>query len=110
METQYKREEIKDYLADFIINNVDWLKENNPNDWKDELHFYAFNEDYYLIGRYQAKEWLADEVFNVIETIKEYEQSNFGEIYTDFSDPERVVTMYAYIVGEELVADYLNES
>ena len=107
---EYKREEIKDYFNDYLADNKEYLEESYPNSWKDDLHHYAFNEDYYIIGRHQAKEWLADEVFNVIETIKEYEQSNFGEIYTDFSEPERVVNMYVYVVGEELVADYLNES
>ena len=47
--------------------------------------------------------------FGVINFIKDYEQDNFGKIYTDFSEPEKVVNMYVYILGEEIVADYLNE-
>ena len=35
--------------------------------------------------------------------IKEYEQNNFGEVSTDFSDPEKVANMFAYIVGEEIL-------
>ena len=45
--------------------------------------------------------------FDVINFIKDYEQDNFGEIYTDFSSPEKVVNMYTYIIGEEIVQDYL---
>jgi len=45
----------------------------------------------------------------VVEVIKEYEQSNFGEVFTDFSEPEKVVNMYVYIIGEEIVSDYLNQ-
>jgi len=48
-------------------------------------------------------------VFNVIQIIKEYEQSNFGEVTTDFSDPERIVNMYAYIIGETIVEEYKSE-
>ena len=48
--------------------------------------------------------------FDVINFIKEYEQDNFGEVYTDLSDPEKIVNMYAYIIGEEIVSDYLNKS
>ena len=105
----YKKEEIRDYFNDYIKDNKEWLEENHPNDWKDDLHHYAFNEDYYIIGTYQAKQWLGDQVFNVIVLIKQYEQDNFGEVTTDFSDPEKVVNMYAYIVGEDIVRDYLEE-
>ena len=47
--------------------------------------------------------------FDVINFVKDYEQFNFGEVYTDLSEPEKVVNMYTYIIGEEIVADYLKE-
>ncbi len=103
----YKKEEIKEYFDDYIKENEDWLKESRY--WKDDLHHHAFNEDYYIIGTYQAKEWLGNKTFDVINFIKDYEQDNFGEVCTDLSDPERVVNMYVYIIGEEIVADYLQE-
>ena len=34
---------------------------------------------------------------------------NFGEVYTDFSEPEKIVNMYTYIIGEEIVYDYMQE-
>lgn len=70
-----------------------------------DLHHYLLNEDYFIIGTYKAKQWLGSEVFNAIEAIKEYEQSNFGQVSTDFSDPERVANMYAYILGEEILSE-----
>jgi len=101
----YKREEIKEYFDDFINDqDAEWIEEN-----KDDLHYHAFNTDYYIIGTYQAKQWLGDQVFDVIEHIREYEQSNFGEVSTDFSDAERVVNMYTYIMGEEIVSEYVNK-
>ena len=103
METQYKREEIQEYFNDFIEEQPkDWIEENI-----DDLHHHAFNTDYFIIGTYQAKQWLGDRVFDVIETIREYEDFHFGEVNTDFSSPEGVVNMYAYIVGEEIVQEYL---
>ena len=39
-------------------------------------------------------------------SIKDYEQSNFGQVTTDFSDPEKVVNMYVYIIGEDIVNDF----
>ena len=105
----YKKEEIRDYFNDYIKDNKEWLEENYPNDWKDDLHHNAFNEDYYLIGTYQAKQWLGDHTFEVIDIIKNYEQDNFGQVSTDLSCPEKVVNMYAYIVGENFVYDYVNQ-
>tara|TARA_R100001143_G_C3248542_1_gene82420 strand:- start:31 stop:387 length:357 start_codon:yes stop_codon:yes gene_type:complete len=99
MEHIHNREE----LVDYINNCVADAKEQNPDSWGEDLHFHLFNEDYYIIGTYQAKCWLGDYVFDAINVIKEYEQDNFGEVSTDFSDPEKVVNMYAYIAGEHLL-------
>ena len=105
METQYKREEIQEHFNDFMEDqDEEWLEKN-----KDDLHHHAFNTDYFIIGNYQAKQWLGDRVFDVIETIKEYEDFHFGKVNTDFSSPENVVNMYAYIVGEEIVQEYLDK-
>jgi len=102
-EEYYKKEEIKEHFDDFIKEQPeDWVEENI-----DDIHHYAFNEDYFIIGTYQAKKWCGDEVFNIIETIREYEDMHFGEANTDFSDAEKVVNMYAYIVGEEVVNEWL---
>jgi len=44
-------------------------------------------------------------IFAAIEEIREYEQSNFGQVTTDFSSSEKVVNMYTYIKGEEILND-----
>jgi len=105
MTKQYKYDEIKAHFDDYISDLTD--KEIREN--IDDLHHDIFNTDYYIIGTYEAKQWLGGQVFNIIEIIKEYEQFNFGEIYTDFSDPEKIVNMYVYIIGEEIVQDYRDE-
>lgn len=70
-----------------------------------ELHNRLFNEDYFIIGTYQAKQFLGSKTFDAIEKVKEYEQDNFGEVFTDFSEPEKVVNMLAYIIGEEVLGE-----
>ena len=101
----YKKDEIKEHFDEFLVDqDKEWIEENI-----DDIHHHAFNTDYYIIGTYEAKQWLGDRVFDVIEHIREYEQSVFGEVTTDFSDPERIVNIYAYIVGEEVVSEWLNE-
>ena len=99
----YKYNEIKEYFNDYIKENDSAL---NDNDFIDELHHHVFNTDYYIIGTYQASQWLGSETFNIINFIKEYENDNFGEVYTDFSNPENIVNMYVYIIGESIVSEY----
>ena len=97
----YKYQEVKDYFDNFINENSNYLDEIG-----EDLHHECFNTDYYIIGTYKATQWLGDQVFSIINIIKHYEQENFGEVTTDFSDPEKVVNMYVYILGECIVSDY----
>ena len=44
--------------------------------------------------------------FYIIHHVQEYEVENFGQCTTDLSNPEKVVNMYVYIIGEEVVSEY----
>lgn len=72
-----------------------------------DLHNDLFNSDYYIIGRYQAEQWLIANtgVFNAIGIIQEYENMQFGEVNTDLSEPEGVCNMIVYIAGEEVLQE-----
>ena len=95
--------QLKQDVASYMISQLE-DQVGLDNDVSD-LHHYLLNEDYFIIGTYEAKQWLGSEVFDVIETIREYEQSNFGQVSTDFSDPEKVANMIAYILGEEILSE-----
>jgi DNA replication protein DnaC len=95
---EHGKEEIRDYILD-RIDDLEGLS------YAEELHNELFNTDYYIIGTYKAKQWCGDDTFDIIEKIREYEADNFGEVNTDFSDPEKVVNMYVYIIGEEILSD-----
>ena len=85
---------------------IDAINDNRLNDKPVcEIHNEVFNSDYFIIGRYAAEQWLINNggIFNAIEIIKDYENDNFGEVNTDFSEPEKVCNMYVYILGEELI-------
>jgi hypothetical protein len=95
----------KQELTSIIINAIN---EGRLNDKPvNELHNEIFNTDYFIIGRYDAEQWLIKNggVFNAIETIKDYEQNNYGEVITDLSEAEKVLNMYTYILGEEIIND-----
>ena len=95
-------QELKQDVRNYIIQqlNDDVGLDQNIND----LHHYLLNENYFIIGYYKAEQWLKkDSIFNAIEAIKEYEESNFGKVSTDLSSSESVANMLAYILGEEIL-------
>jgi hypothetical protein len=74
-----------------------------------DLHHEVFNTDYYIIGTYEAKKALEEYgVFDAIEKVQTYEKDNFGEIYTDLSDPEKLINMLYYIIGEEVLYEMMD--
>ena len=70
-----------------------------------DLHNEVFNKDYYVTGTAEAKNILGDDVFDAIGRIYTYEKDNFGEIYTDLSNPIKIVNMLFYIIGTEIMYD-----
>jgi hypothetical protein len=98
--------ELKQHVQDLIENEA--LTPENVDDW----HHIAFNQDYYIIGYYNAEEWLKKHdvsAFEVMATIVEYEEDNFGEVTSSLDNAESVVSMYVYILGEEIIQDVINE-
>jgi len=68
------------------------------------LHNEVFNTDYYIIGTHQAKEALREyDVFEAIEKVQTYE-----EAYTDLSNPEKLINMLYYIIGEEVLYEMMD--
>ncbi len=109
---QTRRDTKEQEIYDFALDRLREMRDHNRDLFtKDssELHHQIFNTDYYIAGRYQARQWLGDETFDCIGTIKEYEENNFGEVNTDLSEPEHVVNMYVYILGEEVMADAIEQ-
>ena len=104
-----KRQEIIDFATERVqeIYDYDQDKINLDNLW--DLHNEIFNTGYYIIGRYQAKEWLGSDAFDCIYEIQEYENNNFGHVTTDLSEPEKVVNMYVYVIGMEILEDIITE-
>lgn len=71
-----------------------------------DLHNEVFNTDYYIIGTYQAeKELEAYGVFEAIRLVQRYEMEQFGEVYTDLSEPEKLINMVYYIIGDEIICE-----
>ena len=95
---------IKIELASHIIDRINdgILTDDNRDEW----HFYSFNEDYYIIGYYEASQWLKKHDIGEFEAAgicQEYEVENFGECTKIYDNAETTVNMLTYIYGEELL-------
>lgn len=107
---------LKSELLGHLIDTVNYLSDGI--NYSDELHQVAFNEDYYIVGYYQASEWLKGhniDAFEAISTVIEWEENVLGEVTLKASDinSEKVVNLYVYILGEELLQGFdleLNKS
>lgn len=108
--TNTMTEEIYQHAIDRLTEMKDYKEEHYACD----LHHYIFNEDYYIIGHYNAREWIKKhnlDVFTMIDRVVQYEEDHFGKSETDISSPERVVNMFVYIEGEEILheSDHLQD-
>jgi hypothetical protein len=92
---------VKKELAQHILDRI--------NDGvRDDWHFHCFNEDYYIIGYYEASQWLkAHDIdpFEAIGICQQWEEDMFGEKHNVYDNAETTVNMLAYIWGEELFAE-----
>ena len=95
-----QKQDVKEYIIDQLESDV------GLDQHISDLHHFLLNEDYFIIGYYRAEQWLKKDngsIFEAIETIREYEQSNFGQVTTDLSSSENVANMLAYILGEQIL-------
>tara|TARA_Y100000592_G_C5204325_1_gene192006 strand:+ start:179 stop:502 length:324 start_codon:yes stop_codon:yes gene_type:complete len=95
---------IKEELTEYINERVEQIKRYDGSELE-ELHYHLFNQDYYIIGYYNCQKWLDEHdvtVFEALETIREYEELNFGEC-KHYTNAEETVNMLVYIYGEELI-------
>ena len=94
---------VKTELANHILDMINDGVLTNEN--KDQWHFHAFNEDYYLIGYSDCSEWLKRHDIGEFEAAgicQQYEIDNFGESKI-YDNSEKTVNMLAYIYGEEIL-------
>ena len=94
-------------LLEHVINTI---KDLDLTEF-DELHHEAFNTDYYIIGYYNAEQWLKQHdisAFEAIGDVIEWERDNFGEVFLRSEDinAETIVNKYVYLLGENLLAEF----
>ena len=104
--SMYKYDDIKDHFEDWLDNN-DMTVKQAFQEYNYDLHYQVFNTDYFIIGYYQAEQWLVDEgghnrTFEVLGYVMEREKAEYG-LETVFDNAETLVNNYAYWLGQEIV-------
>lgn len=95
---------------ELLNHTIDTINDQGLDDFE-ELHYHAFNEDYYIIGYYQAEQWLKKHdvsAFEAIEAVMEWKNNSFGELHIASKDlnAESIVNLYVYTLGEELLSEF----
>jgi hypothetical protein len=97
-----KHEAMKEEAIEAIIEAL----ESGYSGYYCDLHNEVFNTDWYIVGTYEAKEALREyDVFEAIELVQEYEEFHFGEVNTTLSNPEKLINMVYYIVGDYVICE-----
>lgn len=97
------KQELKEHLIDHI---KDAYNDDETN--FEELHHTAFNEDYYIIGYYEANEWLKShdvDAFEAIAYVIEQGQELFGDfqLKPDDINSEKIVNLLVYFAGYDVM-------
>ena len=85
-----------------------YIKERQEEEREQLTHHILFNQDYYMIGYYNASEWLKKHNVSELEGsayCHTRERNEFGEYHTVFDNSETVVNHLVYWLGLDLCND-----
>ena len=93
-----KMEELKEIIKSEIIENI----EDFEGVYCCDLVYEMYNHDFYVVGIYQAKEFLRVHFDEMLETLEDY-KLNFGEDYPEVTNVEKLATLVILNQAEKLV-------
>ena len=105
------QQQLNDYYKvnkalDVIKCDLEYHLENETE--LEELHQELFNTDYYVSNDSDADKFAGENWFEILGHVMQYEQDQFGEIYSPTNDKVQIINMYVYIIGEEIIQHYYN--
>ena len=100
--------ELESHLREYVDEGI--LTLDNQDDW----FFHAFNEDPYIIGYYQAEQWLKKHKvgeFEAIAYVIEEQERQFAEVTLQAGEvnAEHIVNLIAYFAGFEALSNIEDE-
>ncbi|MCP4485388.1 MAG: hypothetical protein GY823_12640, partial [Flavobacteriaceae bacterium] len=75
----------------------------------DDLHFHAFNKNYYVALHDQAEQWLKKHdltAWQAINTVQKFNGYIKGNIQDLTINPRSIVNLYIYIKGIQIIHKY----
>ena len=87
---------IKDEIKDMIMDYEDV--------YGCDLAYEMYNNDYYIIGTYKAKQFLKEYFDDMCECLEQY-QEEVGEVYKDITNPEKVASLLALFVAQDVLSE-----
>ena len=98
--------ELVNHINELIADGV--IDENNYDDWLN----LAFNEDYYIIGYYNGRQWLKlhdIDSLDAVADIAEYQENILGDVDLKPCDlnHETIANLYVYAYADSFL-DELN--
>lgn len=95
---------------------IDLIEEGRINDENlDDAHHIAFNEDYYIIGYYEADQWLKSHnvtPWQAMQYVVEQENFHFGESQSMGEDvnSESIVNLLVFFSGYDIDIERIYDS
>ena len=90
------RELIKGEIKDMIMDYEDV--------YGCDLAYEMYNNDYYIIGTYKAKQFLKEYFDDMCECLEQY-QEEVDEVYKDITNPEKVASLLALFVAQDVLSE-----
>lgn len=87
---------IKDEIKDMIMDYEDV--------YGCDLAYEMYNNDYYIIGTYKAKQFLKEYFDDMTECLEQYEEE-IGEAYPGITNPEKLATLLALSVAQDVLCE-----
>lgn len=87
---------IKDEIKDMIMDYEDV--------YGCDLAYEMYNNDYYIIGTYKAKQFLKEYFDDMTECLEQYEEE-IGEAYPGITNPEKLATLLALYVAQDVLCE-----
>ena len=93
----FTTEKIKENIAD-VLDGYDGYYEDLHND--------VFNTKYYADNKEDAVKMLEEYgIFKAIKKVQDFQKTDYGECFTDFSNPQEIANFLYYLLGYEFITE-----
>ena len=93
-------------VSDYGIDKIEELEQEEIDKYlkDEELHYYMYNEDYFIIYHYDGKKFINNEFFNMLALMLDYDDIIEEELFKKSNLNESSFSnLLAYVVGNQLI-------